>query len=145
MHVRALCSGLEDDIRVGPNRRLVVPAPSREDAAPRRLAVLPSPKRELRWGPWAKLTEYRSQYEGFVDTLITRARSDPHFEDRTDVLTLFLRSTYEDGSAMTRREIGDELFLSQNTIKTHTRSIYRKLGVSTRDDAIARGHDQDFF
>ena len=74
-----------------------------------RLAVLPSPKRELRWGPWAKLTEYRAQYEGFVDTLITRARSDPHFEDRTDVLTLFLRSTYEDGSAMTRREIGDEL------------------------------------
>jgi LuxR family transcriptional regulator, maltose regulon positive regulatory protein len=43
------------------------------------------------------------------------------------------------------REIGDELFLSQNTIKTHTRAIYRKLGVSTRDDAIARGHDQDLF
>ena len=41
------------------------------------------------------------------------------------------------------REIGDELFLSQNTIKTHTRAIYRKLGVSTRDDAIARGHDRD--
>jgi cytochrome P450 family 138 len=74
-----------------------------------RLAVLPSPKRERPWGPWAKLTEYRAQYEGFVDTLITRARLDPHFEDRTDVLTLFLRSTYEDGSAMTRREIGDEL------------------------------------
>ena len=74
-----------------------------------RLAVLPSPKRELRWGPWAKLTAYRAQYERLVDRLITRARSDPHFEDRTDVLTLFLRSTYEDGSAMTRREIGDEL------------------------------------
>jgi LuxR family transcriptional regulator, maltose regulon positive regulatory protein len=43
------------------------------------------------------------------------------------------------------REIGDQLFLSQNTIKTHTRAIYRKLGVSTRDDAIARGHDQDLF
>jgi LuxR family transcriptional regulator, maltose regulon positive regulatory protein len=43
------------------------------------------------------------------------------------------------------REIGDELFLSQNTIKTHTRAIYRKLGVSTRDDAIARGQDQDLF
>jgi LuxR family transcriptional regulator, maltose regulon positive regulatory protein len=35
------------------------------------------------------------------------------------------------------REIGRELCLSQNTIKTHTRSIYRKLGVSTRHDAIA--------
>jgi LuxR family maltose regulon positive regulatory protein len=43
------------------------------------------------------------------------------------------------------REIGDELFLSQNTIKTHTRAIYRKLGVSTRGDAIARGHDRELF
>ena len=74
-----------------------------------RLAVLPFPKRELPWGPWAKLSGYRAQYEGLVDRLINRARSDPHFEDRTDVLTLLLRSTYEDGSAMTRREIGDEL------------------------------------
>jgi LuxR family maltose regulon positive regulatory protein len=41
------------------------------------------------------------------------------------------------------REIGDELFLSQNTIKTHTRAIYRKLGVSTRDDAVARGRHND--
>lgn len=74
-----------------------------------RLAVLPSPNRELRWGPWAKLAAYRAQYEGFVDRLIERARMDPHFEDRTDVLTVFLRSTYEDGSAMTRRDLGDEL------------------------------------
>jgi LuxR family maltose regulon positive regulatory protein len=33
------------------------------------------------------------------------------------------------------REIGRELFLSQNTVKTHTRSIYRKLGVSSRAEA----------
>jgi LuxR family transcriptional regulator, maltose regulon positive regulatory protein len=36
-------------------------------------------------------------------------------------------------------EIGQELYLSQNTIKTHTRAIYRKLGVSTRQDAVAKG------
>jgi cytochrome P450 len=41
--------------------------------------------------------------------LIVRARQDPNLEDRTDVLSLFLRSTYDDGSAMTRSEIGDEL------------------------------------
>jgi LuxR family maltose regulon positive regulatory protein len=34
------------------------------------------------------------------------------------------------------REIGDELNLSRNTIKTQAISIYRKLGVSTRGDAI---------
>jgi LuxR family transcriptional regulator, maltose regulon positive regulatory protein len=37
------------------------------------------------------------------------------------------------------REIGQELYLSQNTIKTHTQAIYRKLDVSSRHDAIARG------
>jgi LuxR family maltose regulon positive regulatory protein len=38
------------------------------------------------------------------------------------------------------REIGEKLFVSQNTVKTHTRAIYRKLGVSTRDEAVARGN-----
>ena len=39
------------------------------------------------------------------------------------------------------REIGEQLYLSQNTIKTHARAIYRKLGVSTRHDAITRAKD----
>src|SRR5271156_2605076 len=37
-----------------------------------------------------------------------------------------------------RREIAAELRLSLNTVKSHTRAIYRKLGVSTRRDAISR-------
>jgi LuxR family maltose regulon positive regulatory protein len=37
------------------------------------------------------------------------------------------------------REIGQELHLSPNTIKTHTRVIYRKLGVSTRHQAVEQG------
>ncbi len=45
--------------------------------------------------------------------------------------------------SLSLREIGEQLYLSQNTIKTHTRAIYRKLGVSSRDDAISRGHDID--
>jgi LuxR family maltose regulon positive regulatory protein len=36
------------------------------------------------------------------------------------------------------REIGERLFVSRNTIKTQAISVYRKLGVSTRSDAIAR-------
>lgn len=43
--------------------------------------------------------------------------------------------------SLSLRQIAAELFLSINTIKTHTQSIYRKLGVSTRDDAIVRGRD----
>jgi LuxR family maltose regulon positive regulatory protein len=39
------------------------------------------------------------------------------------------------------REIGQELYVSPNTVKTHARAAYRKLGVSTRQDAIARAHE----
>ena len=42
-------------------------------------------------------------------------------------------------SDLSQREIGQQLFLSLNTIKTHTRNIYRKLGASSRKDAVARG------
>ena len=45
-------------------------------------------------------------------------------------------------SELSLREIGSELFLSLNTIKTHTRSIYLKLGASGRDEAVARGREQ---
>ncbi|MGD9525866.1 MAG: LuxR C-terminal-related transcriptional regulator, partial [Pseudonocardia sp.] len=39
---------------------------------------------------------------------------------------------------MTNDEIATMLHLSTNTIKTHLRSLYRKLGVDSRDAAIAR-------
>jgi LuxR family maltose regulon positive regulatory protein len=43
------------------------------------------------------------------------------------------------GGSLSLREIGDELYVSANTVKTHTQAIYRKLGVSSRHDAVARG------
>jgi LuxR family maltose regulon positive regulatory protein len=42
---------------------------------------------------------------------------------------------------LSQRQIGQELFLSTNTIKSHIRSIYRKLGVSTRHEAVQRGRE----
>jgi LuxR family maltose regulon positive regulatory protein len=36
------------------------------------------------------------------------------------------------------REIGELLFVSRNTVKTQAISVYRKLGVSSRSDAIAQ-------
>jgi LuxR family maltose regulon positive regulatory protein len=42
-------------------------------------------------------------------------------------------------SHMTNQEIAEALFLSINTVKTHLRSAYRKLGVANRRQAIARG------
>jgi LuxR family maltose regulon positive regulatory protein len=69
--------------------------------------------------------------------LASRKRPQPLAEALTEreaeVLRL-LRGT------LSLREIGQELFLSANTIKTHSRAIYRKLGVCTRQEAVERGH-----
>jgi LuxR family maltose regulon positive regulatory protein len=39
-------------------------------------------------------------------------------------------------SALTNEEIGGELYVSVNTIRTHLRNIYAKLGVNRRGDAV---------
>ena len=44
-------------------------------------------------------------------------------------------------SDLTQREIGAEVYLSLNTIKSHTRSIFRKLGASTREQPVARARE----
>jgi LuxR family transcriptional regulator, maltose regulon positive regulatory protein len=46
-------------------------------------------------------------------------------------------------SHLTNQEIAEAMFLSINTVKTHLRSAYRKLGVSSRRAAIARGRRLD--
>jgi LuxR family transcriptional regulator, maltose regulon positive regulatory protein len=40
-------------------------------------------------------------------------------------------------SYLTLQQIGEHLFVSQSTVKTHVLSIYRKFGVSSRGDAVA--------
>jgi LuxR family transcriptional regulator, maltose regulon positive regulatory protein len=39
------------------------------------------------------------------------------------------------------RDISRELYVSPNTVKTHTRMLYRKLDVSDRREAVARGRE----
>jgi LuxR family maltose regulon positive regulatory protein len=39
---------------------------------------------------------------------------------------------------LSERDIGRELYLSHNTVHSHTKSIYRKLGVSSRRQAVHR-------
>ena len=41
-------------------------------------------------------------------------------------------------SRLTFTEIGAHLFVTQNTIKTHTLALYRKLGATSRNDAVDR-------
>jgi cytochrome P450 family 138 len=75
-----------------------------------KMALLPKPQRTYgRYTPWGRMAEWRRQYDVILDKLIDAERADPNFEERTDVLALMLRSTYEDGSAMSRNDISDEL------------------------------------
>jgi LuxR family maltose regulon positive regulatory protein len=65
----------------------------------------------------------------------TRANSSDELSERElGVLRLL-------ASDLTQREIGHELYLSLNTVKSHTRSIFRKLGVSGREQAVARARE----
>ena len=41
-------------------------------------------------------------------------------------------------STLPTAEIAAELYVSVSTVKTHQRSLYRKLGVSGRRDAVRR-------
>jgi LuxR family maltose regulon positive regulatory protein len=70
--------------------------------------------------------------------LATRSPPQPSAEaltDREEEVLRLLRGT------LSLREIGQELYLSSNTVKTHVRAIYRKLGVSSRREAVVRGRD----
>lgn len=75
-----------------------------------RCATLPTPKRDYgRWHPWSRLAEYRRRYDEVVGRLIDEVAADPRLDERDDVLALLLRSSYEDGTAMSRQDIADEL------------------------------------
>jgi LuxR family maltose regulon positive regulatory protein len=42
---------------------------------------------------------------------------------------------------LSRREIGQRLYVSLNTVKTHQRALYRKLGVEDRNAVVTRARE----
>lgn len=58
-----------------------------------------------------------------------------HFTDRELLVLRYLPTMLK------ASEIAADLFLSVHTVKTHLRSIYRKLDVTTRKDAVDRARD----
>jgi ATP/maltotriose-dependent transcriptional regulator MalT len=64
-----------------------------------------------------------------------RASGGEVLEAPSEAETAVLRLLASD---LSTREIGERLFLSPNTIRSHTRALYHKLGVHSRTDAIAR-------
>jgi LuxR family maltose regulon positive regulatory protein len=45
-------------------------------------------------------------------------------------------------TGLSQREIGAELYLSVNTVKTHCRNIYTKLHAASREQAVARANER---
>ena len=95
------------------------------DEARALLAVLPDGTEALH----ARLAELDRRIAG-RPRLVSLA--EPLTEREVAVLRLL-------GGSLSLREIGEELYVSANTVKTHTQAIYRKLGVSTRHDAVEQG------
>ncbi|MET8149228.1 cytochrome P450 [Actinoplanes sp. NPDC049668] len=74
------------------------------------LAVLPEPRVDLgRWGPWGRFAAARREYDDIVARLISKAERDPALEEHHDILALMLLSRYDDGTAMSHRDIADQL------------------------------------
>lgn len=72
---------------------------------------------------------------------ILRAERQPIFGETLTDREMAILSLMPSDRAL--REIGGELYLSLNTVKTHTRAIYRKLGVSSRKQAVERARELD--
>jgi LuxR family maltose regulon positive regulatory protein len=67
-----------------------------------------------------------------------RAVRRPYTEELSDRELAVLRLLATD---LSQREIGKALFVSVNTIKTHVKSIFQRLDVATRSDAVSRARE----
>lgn len=76
-----------------------------------RIALLPEVIRRDygRYSPGGHFAQYRRRMDDLIAKLISDARADPDFDERQDVLTLLLRTRYDDGTPMSDKHIADEL------------------------------------
>lgn len=91
------------------------------------LAVLPDGSEQVR----AMLTEIERRLSS-PERCATIA---PRLTDREQAVLRLLPSS------LPLREVAAQLFVTVNTVKSHTRLIYRKLGVSSRTEAIRRARE----
>lgn len=80
-----------------------------------------------------RLTELAAAVERTLATARTVAGAVAEKPSTAELGVLRLLAT-----DLTQREIGRSLFLSLNTVKTHTRALYRKLGAASREEAVER-------
>ena len=78
----------------------------------------------------------RSRSEQLHVNLLTAVRHSTEFGEELSARELVVLQLAADG--LTQREIADQLFISYNTVKTHLKATYRKLGATSRDEALNR-------
>ena len=89
-------------------------------------------------GVVATLLMHADEAVGHGGPALHETRSVPKGVAREDLTSRELAVLALLPSLLTQREIGERLHLSRNTVKTHIRGLYRKLGVSTRGQAVER-------
>jgi ATP/maltotriose-dependent transcriptional regulator MalT len=70
------------------------------------------------------------------EELASRSRREGFLGQNLSEAELRVLRSFASGASIA--DVARELYLSQNTVKTHRRTIYRKLGASTRDEMLER-------
>jgi ATP/maltotriose-dependent transcriptional regulator MalT len=83
---------------------------------------------------------------GILPDRLVKAERDLGASPQTDVVGEELTERELDvlrllATELTQREIGEALYVSLNTVKTHARNVFRKLGASDRPEAVARARE----
>ena len=76
--------------------------------------------------------------ESFLSCLASKDLAQLPIEPLTDRELSILRVM---PGSVSQREIAAELYLSINTVKAYTKTLYRKLGVGSRTDAVSAARD----
>jgi LuxR family maltose regulon positive regulatory protein len=84
-----------------------------------------------------RVSELATAVEDELATAKRRAGGGAILEQLSEAELAVLRLLESDLSAP---QIAARMFLSPNTVRSHTRSIYRKLAVNSRADAVARAN-----
>ena len=79
----------------------------------------------------SEIIELRSGIEGMGTDQAPDSLPEPLTESEVRVLRLL-------ATDLSKREIGNELYVSVNTVKTHVKHLYAKLDVQTRREAVER-------
>lgn len=80
----------------------------------------------------SEIVQLRAALAGMTPRQPSESLPEPLTESEIRVLRLL-------ATDLSKREIGNELYVSVNTIKTHVKHLYSKLDVQTRRQAVERG------